>query len=167
MSAVLLGAAFAMGGVVPALFFAACALFGKALLEVVNYMEHYGLVRNPATPVQPRHSWNTNRRLSSWAMFNLTRHSHHHAQGEVPYQDLRPYADAPMMFSGYLSTLIVALVPPVWHRLMTPKVLNWDLQFASAEEWELARSANQKSGQAGFQQQRPKAPRANRLGLSA
>ena len=51
----------------------------KALLEVVNYMEHYGIVRDPARPVQPRHSWNTNRRISSWTLFNLTRHSHHHA----------------------------------------------------------------------------------------
>ena len=67
-------------------------------------------------------------------MFNLTRHSHHHAQGEVPYQDLRPYADAPMMISGYLTTILVALIPPLWHRLMTPKVLAWDRDFATPEE---------------------------------
>jgi fatty-acid desaturase len=95
MSAALVAGAWAMGGWRAAAFFTACALWGKALLEIVNYMEHYGIVRDPATPVQPRHSWNTNRRISSWSMFNLTRHSHHHAQGEVPYQDLRPYPDAP------------------------------------------------------------------------
>jgi alkane 1-monooxygenase len=141
LSVLLLAAAFAMGGLGAMLFFSACALWGKALLEIVNYMEHYGLVRNPETPVQPRHSWNTNRRLSSWSLFNLTRHSHHHAQGEVPYQDLRPYPDAPMMLGGYLTTIVVALVPPLWHRLMTPRVLAWDRDFATEEERALIKSS--------------------------
>jgi hypothetical protein len=51
-------------------------------------------------PVYPRHSWNSNRRISSWTMFNLTRHSHHHAQGEVPFQALEPYPNSPMMIKG-------------------------------------------------------------------
>ncbi len=145
MSVALVAGAWAMGGWRAAAFFAACALWGKALLEIVNYMEHYGIVRNPATPVQPRHSWNTNRRVSSWSMFNLTRHSHHHAQGEVPYQDLRPYADAPMMINGYLTTLVVAMIPPLWHHLMTPKVLAWDRDFATDEERRLAARASERA----------------------
>ncbi len=146
MSVLLVALAWLMGGWQAAAFFVACALWGKALLEIVNYMEHYGMVRNPVTPVQPRHSWNTNRRVSSWAMFNLTRHSHHHAQGEVPYQDLRPYPDAPMMVGGYLTTLLVAMIPPLWHALMTPKVLAWDRDYATEEERRLAATANRKSG---------------------
>ncbi|RRV32171.1 alkane 1-monooxygenase [Pseudomonas sp. o96-267] len=146
MSLLLVAAAYVIGGWQAALFFTLCALGGKALLEIVNYMEHYGMVRNPATPVQPRHSWNTNKRISSWAMFNLTRHSHHHAQGEVPYQDLRPFPDAPMMIGGYLTTIVVALIPPLWHHLMTPKVLAWDRDFANEEERQLAREANKHSG---------------------
>ena len=146
MSAVLVAAAWAMGGIAAALFFCACALWGKALLEIVNYMEHYGMVRDPAQPVQPRHSWNTNRRISSWALFNLTRHSHHHAQGEVPYQDLQPYPNAPMMVGGYLTTISVALIPSLWHRLMTPKVIAWDRDYANAAERELAAQANSRAG---------------------
>ena len=142
MSVGLVIAAFAMGGLPTMAFFVACALWGKALLEIVNYMEHYGMVRNPAAPVQPRHSWNTNRRISSWSLFNLTRHSHHHAQGEVPYQDLRPYPDAPMMLSGYLTTIVIALVPPLWKHLMAPKVRAWDRDYASDEERALAAQAN-------------------------
>lgn len=149
MSVLLVAAAWAMGGWQAAFFFAMCALAGKAMLEAVNYMEHYGIVRNPATPVQPRHSWNTNRRLSSWTMFNLTRHSHHHAQGEVPYQDLKPMPEAPMMINGYLTTMVVALIPPLWHALMTPKVIAWDRDFATAEERELASRAS--SGIARFE----------------
>ena len=137
MSAALLGVAWYWGGAPATLFFAACALWGKALLEVVNYMEHYGLVRNPARPVQPRHSWNTNKCLSSWTMFNLTRHSHHHARAGVPYHDLHPYPDAPMMIGGYLSTMLVALVPPLWHRLMAPRLRAWDLYQANDEERQL------------------------------
>lgn len=152
MSVLLVALAFAIGGVVGGLFFIACALWGKSLLEIVNYMEHYGMVRNPKVPVQPRHSWNTNKRISSWAMFNLTRHSHHHADGNVPYQDLRPYADAPMMINGYLTTILVALFPPLWHRLMTPKVLAWDETYASKEELVLAKEANLRSGIPAFVQ---------------
>ena len=146
MSLLLVAVAWALGGWRAALFFTLSGLWGKALLEIVNYMEHYGMVRNPATPVQPRHSWNTNKRLSSWSMFNLTRHSHHHAQGEVPYQDLRPIPQAPMMISGYLTTILVAMIPPLWHRLMTPKVLAWDRDYATPEERELAAQANARSG---------------------
>jgi NAD(P)H-flavin reductase/ferredoxin len=146
MSVLLVLLAHAMGGVQASLYFVACALWGKALLEIVNYMEHYGIVRDPATPVQPRHSWNTNRRVSSWTMFNLTRHSHHHAQGEVPYHALRPYPDAPMMINGYLTTIVLTLIPPLWHRLMTPRVMAWDRDFATPEETLLAARANVESG---------------------
>ena len=153
MSLGLVALAGALGGWTAASFFVLCALWGKALLEIVNYMEHYGMVRDPATPVQPRHSWNTNRRLSSWSMFNLTRHSHHHAQGEVPYQDLKPFPDAPMMIGGYLTTVVVAMVPPLWHRLMTPRVMQWDREHASDEERALAAQANACSGIARLQAQ--------------
>lgn len=152
LSLALAAAAFAMGGWVALAYFVACAAWGKALLEIVNYMEHYGLVRDPATPVQPHHSWNTNRRISSWSMFNLTRHSHHHAQGEVAYQDLRPYPGAPMMVGGYLTTIVVALLPPLWHRLMTSKVLAWDREHATPRERELARAAGARTRMAAFRQ---------------
>ncbi len=139
MSAALVVVAALLGGTLGAAWFVACGLLGKALLEIVNYMEHYGLVRATTTPVAPRHSWNTNRRLSSWTLFNLTRHSHHHAQGEVPYHELRPYPEAPMMIGGYLTTILVTLVPPLWHRLMAPRLNDWDTRYATDEERHLLR----------------------------
>lgn len=150
MSLVLIVFAFLIAGWIGVMFFVAAGVFGKAILEVVNYMEHYGIVRNPDSPVQPRHSWNTNKKVSSWAMFNLSRHSHHHAQGEVPYYELKPYSDAPMMVAGYLTTLVIALIPPLWHKLMIPKVLEWDQKFATAEELVLANEANHNSGIPAF-----------------
>jgi NAD(P)H-flavin reductase len=171
MSAGLVLCAFLMGGPVAALYFLACGLGGKAILEMVNYMEHYGMVRDPADPVQPHHSWNTNRRVSSWSMFNLTRHSHHHAQGEVPYGELRPYPDAPMMVDGYLSTMFLTMVPPVWHRLMTPKVLEWDQVYATPKEKRMALEANRRSGMAAFEGVDPaaygEAPQAEPVALAA
>lgn len=146
MSFALLAAAGWMAGWIGVLAFSGSALIGKALLEIVNYMEHYGMVRLPDQPVQPYHSWNTNAKMTSWGMFNLSRHSHHHAQGEVPYQNLLPFPDAPMMVSGYLATIILTLIPPLWHRLMTPRLIDWDRRFASKDERVLALRANQRSG---------------------
>ncbi len=104
------------------------------------------MVRVPGQPVQPRHSWNTNAIMSSWPMFNLSRHSHHHAQGEVPYQDLMPLPEAPTMAHGYIFTVLLTLIPPLWHRVMTPKIIEWDRHYATPEERVLALRANQKSG---------------------
>jgi NAD(P)H-flavin reductase/ferredoxin len=152
LSALLVVLAWLYGGGLAAFYLVLCALWGKATLEIVNYMEHYGIVRNPEEPVQPRHSWNTNKRVSSWGLFNLTRHSHHHAQGETPYHELQPYPHAPMMINGYLTTFMVTLIPPLWHHLMTPKVLAWDRDYANADERRLAAAANARSGMKRFQQ---------------
>ncbi|WP_175904326.1 MULTISPECIES: hypothetical protein [Burkholderia] len=65
ISVLLLTAAWSIGGTRTGVYFLLCALWRKALLKIVNYMEHYGIVRDPGTPVQPRHSRNTNRRISS------------------------------------------------------------------------------------------------------
>jgi len=146
MSVFLVVCAWWIGHWQGALFFIISALWGKSLLEIVNYMEHYGMVRDPSSRVRPRHSWNANNRISSWVMFNLTRHSHHHAQGEVPFQDLRPFPDAPMMIAGYLGTILIAMNPKKWNRLMVPKILAWDRDYASAKERQLAYEANLKSG---------------------
>ena len=144
MTAGLLAAVYLGFGWTATWTFVLAGLWGKALLEIVNYMEHYGMVRDPKTPVQPRHSWNTTKRLTSWTMFNLSRHSHHHAQGEVPYHELRPYPDSPQMIAGYLSTIILTLIPPLWFRLMAPKVAHWDRHYASPDEQRLARAAQQR-----------------------
>jgi alkane 1-monooxygenase len=146
MSAFLVVSVFFIAGWEGAVFFIVIAILGKFNLEIINFIEHYGMVRHPELPVQPRHSWNTNKRVSSWAMFNLTRHSHHHAQGEVPFHQLKPFSEAPMMIGGYLTTYVIALIPPLWNKLMVPKVLEWDQKYASKEELLLASEANKMSG---------------------
>jgi Fatty acid desaturase len=130
--------------------FCGVSWFGKCYLEAINYIEHYGIVRVPGQPVEPRHSWNCNQRISSWLLFNLTRHSHHHAMGDKPYWELRSYPDAPMMPFGYLTMIYLALVPPLFFRIVNRKVLDWDRHYASREEAPLIEEANRRSRQRDF-----------------
>ncbi len=69
----------------------------------------------------------------------------------MPYQDLKPFPEAPMMISGYLTTIVVAMIPPLWHKLMTPKVQEWDRKYATPDELKLAAQANARSGIAELQ----------------
>lgn len=134
MSIVYLLSTFGIAGFKGLVLMVLIGILAKTLLEVANYIEHYGLVRAPNQPVKPKHSWNANHRISSWAMFNLPRHSHHHAQASVPFEQLQPIPNAPMMISGYISTIFVALVPPLWFKLMKPKLMHWDQTFANQDE---------------------------------
>ncbi|SEA39128.1 alkane 1-monooxygenase [Alkalimonas amylolytica] len=129
MSLCLCVLAYALAGWQGLLLFSLCALLAKATLEVVNYIEHYGIERPLNQPVQPYHSWNSTKRISSWASFNLTRHSHHHARAQLPFYQLKPYPEAPNLPTGYLGSMLLALIPPLWFRLMTPKLAQWDQQY--------------------------------------
>lgn len=134
MSILLMAFSFLLAGPAGLLFFILSGIVAKSLLEMVNYMEHYGLVRLPGKRVFPRHSWNSNNKISSWTLFNLTRHSHHHANASVPFQYLKPTPDAPMMPAGYLGTLGLTLVPSIWFKVMQPRLEQWDQTYASQEE---------------------------------
>lgn len=137
------------GGWAVALFWVMSA-GGKTLLEIVNYMEHYGIVRRPEDKVEPRHSWNTNKSVSTWLLYALTRHSHHHAEADQEYWNLRSYKHAPMLPYGYLTTIILALIPPLYKKVMTERLNHWDEHFANEHEKRLAIEASVKSGMTGL-----------------
>lgn len=138
---------FAAAGWTGLAVFVATAAYGRTILEAVNYFEHYGLIREVDQPVEPRHSWNTNRRLTNAVLFNLARHSHHHAEGDAQFWQLRAYRDAPTLPYGYLTCMLFVYVVPTWYRnRMTPLVLDWDRRFASPGERRLAEQANRASG---------------------
>lgn len=146
MSLLLFAGAFYVGGWTGVLVFAGVAAWGKALLEITNYFEHYGLVRDPSRPIEPRHSWNSNKMLSSAVLFSLTRHSHHHAQGDVEFWKLKAYPEAPTLPYGYLTTILIALVPPLYKQMMVPLLKDWDRRYATADERKLAKEQNLHSG---------------------
>ena len=122
---------FMAGSTFGIILFISQAVFAKFILEVVNYMEHYGLKRNPETPIRPEHSWNTNKRMSSMVLFSLTRHSAHHEKPRTKFWELDPYIDAPQMPFGYLTNLLICLVPPVWYYVITPGLDKWEEQYAT------------------------------------
>jgi alkane 1-monooxygenase len=99
-------------------------------LTLANYVEHYGLKRElkpngKYAPCEPRHSWNTNHIVSNLMLFHLQRHSDHHANPMRPYQTLRNFDELPHLPSGYPGSFVLAAIPPLWRRIMDPKVMAW------------------------------------------
>lgn len=134
------------GGLVGIISLLVVALVAHSILEMANYIEHYGLVRNPSEPVQPRHSWNSNNKITYWYTVGISRHSHHHADADIEFWNLRPMPEAPKCPSGYFATMILATAPRFWHQIMTPKLLEWDAHWATEKEKELAAQASEISG---------------------
>jgi alkane 1-monooxygenase len=124
----LLAAGFAgTWGPAGALFFAAQALVAAATLEVINYIEHYGLARRRGPDGRYErtthlHSWNSAYRLSNLLLFQLQRHSDHHAHARRRYQALRHRPDSPQLPGGYPAMFLLALVPPLWFALIHPRL---------------------------------------------
>tara|TARA_B110000263_G_scaffold242413_1_gene247855 strand:- start:70 stop:942 length:873 start_codon:yes stop_codon:yes gene_type:complete len=132
-----------LGGTIALSCYLISALISKILLETINYVEHYGLVRAEGKPVRPRHSWNSNSFISTIFSFNLTRHSAHHEKAHLPYWKLVPYLDAPKMPYGYLSTFFFALLFPwLYRKMMTKKLKDWDKNYASDAEKQIVSIIN-------------------------
>ncbi|MCM3883978.1 alkane 1-monooxygenase [Frankia sp. R82] len=128
LTAALFGTLGGILGVGVGVFLVAQALVGVTLLEGVNYIEHYGLARARTAsgryePVTPRHSWNSDAVVSNLALYQLQRHSDHHAHPGRRYQVLRSFAESPQLPAGYATLLVAAWLPPVWFRLMDDRVL--------------------------------------------
>jgi alkane 1-monooxygenase len=99
-------------------------------LTQANYVEHYGLLRQKLPTgryelTEPRHSWNTNHIYSNIISFHLQRHSDHHANALRPYQVLRDFDDLPRLPSGYPGCFGLAAIPPLWFKMMNPRLLQW------------------------------------------
>ena len=124
---IFLGVILAFFGWKALLAFGMAALIGILELETVNYLEHYGLMRKEIRPgvyerVLPKHSWNTNRTLGRILLYELTRHSDHHYLASRKYQILRHFEDSPQLPQGYPAMMVLSLFPPLWFRVMDPKL---------------------------------------------
>lgn len=102
--------------------FLAGAAIGALLLETVNYIEHYGLMRRKTggryERTLPAHSWNSNHPIGRLMLLELSRHSDHHFMANRKYQVLRHFDDSPQMPAGYPGMMLLALIPPLWFRVM-------------------------------------------------
>ncbi|MGE0774549.1 MAG: alkane 1-monooxygenase [Sphingomonadaceae bacterium] len=104
-------------------FFIAQAAVAVILLEGINYLEHYGLLRalrdnGRPVPVATEHSWNSSHFLTNINLFNLGRHPEHHMQGSRAFYRLRHFDEAPQLPHGYATMFLIALIPPLWFRVM-------------------------------------------------
>lgn len=122
----LLGFTIAFGWL-GALFFLGQSFVAFTLLEIVNYLEHYGLHRRKLDNgryerTNPNHSWNSNYLLTNLFLFHLQRHSDHHAYAKRRYQVLRHYDESPQLPNGYAGMVVLALIPPLWFAVMNPRV---------------------------------------------
>ena len=108
-------------------YFIIAAIIGIILLETVNYIEHYGLIRKQNQygnyeVVKRHHSWNSNHILGRAILFELSRHSEHHYKPDLHYQYLDSKAGAPTMPTGYPGMMLLSIVPPLFFKIMNPKV---------------------------------------------
>jgi alkane 1-monooxygenase len=128
MTVVLFGALVAGFGVQVLPWLVLQAVVGASLLEVVNYLEHYGLLRQRADDgryerCRPEHSWNSDNIASNVFLYHLQRHSDHHANPTRRYQALRHFEELPELPSGYATMIVLTYLPPLWRRVMDPRVL--------------------------------------------
>lgn len=115
-------------------------------IEVFNYFQHYGQVRVIGSTIEKRHVWNHLAPLSRWTTFEITNHADHHLNSYQPYYALKPHLEAIRMPSVYVC-FFAAMIPPLWYKaIIQPALKKWDLEWASAEERELARAQNERAG---------------------
>jgi alkane 1-monooxygenase len=136
-------------GVLP--WLAGQAVIGFCLLETVNYLEHYGLRRQKLPDgryerVNPTHSWNSNTVVMNIFLFHLQRHSDHHVNPQRRYQALRDADEAPQLPAGYGAMMVLAMIPPLWRRVMDHRVIDHyggDINLAALRPRDQARQAKQ------------------------
>ena len=131
-----LALALLLGGWQGGALFAWQAIVAIWQLELVNYIEHYGLTRRHLGEgkyelVQPRHSWNAEHKVSNWLLINLQRHSDHHWKPDRRFPLLQTYSpdEAPQLPFGYPAMTALAMIPPLWRRRMNPRVRAWRKQY--------------------------------------
>jgi alkane 1-monooxygenase len=128
MSVVLYGVLITVFGLALVPYVVISAVFGATLLETVNYLEHYGLLRRKLESGRyercaPEHSWNSDHIVTNLFLYHLQRHSDHHANPTRRYQTLRSMAGAPNLPSGYASMITLTYFPPLWRKVMDHRVL--------------------------------------------
>lgn len=118
---------FLFFGIQGLLFACACAIVGMLLLETVNYIEHYGLLRSKTKSgryerVSEIHSWNSNHVIGRIVLYELTRHSDHHYKSSKKYQILECHEESPQMPFGYPTSMVLSLFPFIWFKIMNKRI---------------------------------------------
>ena len=120
-------AVFMFFGAFGLIFSVLVAIVGFTLLETVNYIEHYGLLRLKMKSgryerVKEIHSWNSNHVIGRIVLYELTRHSDHHYKSSKKYQILDCHDESPQMPFGYPTSMVISLLPPLWFKVMNKRI---------------------------------------------
>lgn len=127
-------------------FMLGAAFWSNFQLSSANYVEHYGLLRQKLSNGKyeictPSHSWNSNQVFSNWAVLHLQRHADHHAHPSRRYQSLRHFEQAPQLPNGYFGMFVLAYVPPLWFKVMNPRLVKLTEGRANRINFDPARRA--------------------------
>lgn len=127
IESMLLLSVYLLFGLIGLIGFLTSSIIGIILLETVNYIEHYGLIRKQHQNgmyerVQPWHSWNSDFPIGRIILFELTRHSDHHYKGSKKYQTLQHLEESPQLPTGYPGMMLLSLIPPLWFKIVNPKL---------------------------------------------
>ena len=141
MVAAIVGLCGIVGGPVAALISALVMVVARLLGEALNFLQHYGLVREPGTPIESRHTWNHLSAVTRIIGLEITNHVNHHQDPDVPFYRLQPHPEGPQM-RNILLWGIAAFIPPLWTRLIQKKLKEWDENHATPRERALAAEAN-------------------------
>jgi alkane 1-monooxygenase len=134
---VLVGALYVVFGIQAVGYFIIQSIIAFTLLEIVNYVEHYGLLRRKDSegryePVSFLHAWNSSNWLTNRFLFNLQRHSDHHYKPDRRYQILRHYDESPQLPTGYAGMILLAAFPPLWRKVMDHRVREYQVKVKKA-----------------------------------
>lgn len=116
-------------------------------LEALNYLEHYGLIREKGAPIDYRHSWDNNTALTSWFFIEIGRQADHHDRGETHFWELDEVG-APNTGHGYFTLFAIALLPAMFHKMMKEYLARWDDEEANEGERRIAEEMNKLAGYA-------------------
>ena len=114
-------------------------------LETLNYLEHYGLIREKGQPIDYRHSWDTNSAFTSWFFIEIGRQGDHHDRGETHFWELDEVG-APNTGHGYFTLFAIALFPPLWRKFIEPYLEDIDKHDSTEGEQKIAREMNKVAG---------------------
>ena len=115
-------------------------------LEVLNYLEHYGLIREKGKPIEYHHSWDVgDSPITQWGFIEIGRQGDHHDRGETHFWELEEVGSPDTGF-GYYAMFAMILVPPVWEKFIKPHLAEWDKKLASEGEQKIAARMNYRAG---------------------
>jgi alkane 1-monooxygenase len=115
-------------------------------LEVLNYLEHYGLIREKGKPIEYHHSWDVGESpITQWGFIEIGRQGDHHDRGETHFWELEEVG-SPDTGYGYYAMFAMILVPPVWEAFIKPRLAEWDKNYASEGEQKIAARMNYRAG---------------------